>query len=649
MYISELTIKNFRCFDENGVTVKLQKGLTALVGENDSGKTAIIDAIRYVLGTTDNDRNRVDYSDFYKEDLSKEILIVLKFEDLNTSEQAAFLEYLTYVEIDGNFHPELYINYTSTQSKSSGREYFQTTVNSGKNFDGPKLEESAKVLLRATYLQPLRDAERAMSPGKNSRLSQILKNISGINSGISYGDEVDIKTLSISGILELADELLSLNNGVKSAQNDINNVLINKLLLANSGIESSIKVFSENMTPDRKLTSMLEKLNLGVNRASDDYGRLGLGTNNLLYMACELLLLNQGKTGYNLLLIEEPEAHIHAQRQMKIMKSLQEDSEKDGIQIILSTHSPQLASSIKLSNLVYVQKSNIFSMGAGYTDLSKSDYRFLERFLDSTKANLFFARGVVIVEGDAENILLPTIAKLLNRDFADYGVSIVNVGGVGLRRYARIFQRKNETDDEKYISVPVACLTDADIMPDCAPAICKKDEYSDKTKWPSNRKWQVTSEVEDIDEHKNKIKSKCDGQNVKTFVSDKWTFEYHLAYFGLGKEVYVAAYCALNEEDTFEPTKTIKNIISDGCEKHKEYVEVIADDEEKCSQIYSLYTRKNASKPISAQYLAEFLNHFYKDNSKALYDKLPPYVINAIEYATEKISFEQFAEDREEG
>ena len=87
-----------------------------------------------------------------------------------------------------------------------------------------------------------------------------------------------------------------------------------------------------------------------------------------------------------------------------------------------------------------------------------------------TKANLFFARGVVIVEGDSENILLPTLARLIRRDFTECGVSVVNVGGGGLRRYSRIFQRKDTAKNGK-ISVPVATVTDMDVMPDCAPKI----------------------------------------------------------------------------------------------------------------------------------------------------------------------------------
>ena len=53
MYLSLLQIKNFRCFDGNEHSITFKKGLNVLVGENDSGKSAIMDAIKLVLGTTD--------------------------------------------------------------------------------------------------------------------------------------------------------------------------------------------------------------------------------------------------------------------------------------------------------------------------------------------------------------------------------------------------------------------------------------------------------------------------------------------------------------------------------------------------------------------------------------------------------------------
>lgn len=74
MYIEEIKISNFRIF--NRLDLILNPGLNLLVGENDSGKTALIDAVRYVLGTNSSERNFLDESDFH--DDVKELSIQLK-------------------------------------------------------------------------------------------------------------------------------------------------------------------------------------------------------------------------------------------------------------------------------------------------------------------------------------------------------------------------------------------------------------------------------------------------------------------------------------------------------------------------------------------------------------------------------------------
>ena len=88
---------------------------------------------------------------------------------------------------------------------------------------------------------------------------------------------------------------------------------------------------------------------------------------------------------------------------------------------------------------------------------------------------MFFARNIIIVEGPGEALLLPTLAKLLDRNFIDYGTSLVDVRSTGLRRYARIFQRAG--NEKQTLNVNVACVTDRDIMPVCAPLICIDDKF----------------------------------------------------------------------------------------------------------------------------------------------------------------------------
>src|SRR5579871_3093129 len=98
MYLSKLTISNFRCFGEGRDQFELSfgPGLTALVGENEAGKTAIIDALRFALGTTDQEWYRLEDTDFHTQDPSREMKVVCKFEDLTTGDQRAFIEHLTY-------------------------------------------------------------------------------------------------------------------------------------------------------------------------------------------------------------------------------------------------------------------------------------------------------------------------------------------------------------------------------------------------------------------------------------------------------------------------------------------------------------------------------------------------------------------------
>lgn len=137
-------------------------------------------------------------------------------------------------------------------------------------------------------------------------------------------------------------------------------------------------------------------------------------------------------------------------------------------------------------------------MAKGETELDPNDYEFLERFLDTTKANLFFAKGIILVEGWSEEILLPALARKLNINLTERGVSIVNIGNTAFLRYSRIFRRSNDIE----MKIPVAVITDIDIKPEQNNA-----EHISKI---------------------SELNAKFDAQSVKSFVSPKWTLEYCL-------------------------------------------------------------------------------------------------------------------------
>ena len=118
MILTELQIENFRIYGEGdkALNISLKTGVTAIVGENDAGKSSIIDAIRFALGTTDQDWYRLEESDFHKGESNREIRIVCKFETLSEKELRAYVEYLTYDVSGEDKPPILYVNWTAVDT-----------------------------------------------------------------------------------------------------------------------------------------------------------------------------------------------------------------------------------------------------------------------------------------------------------------------------------------------------------------------------------------------------------------------------------------------------------------------------------------------------------------------------------------------------
>ena len=646
MYLDRLTAANFRQFGDgkDRLAIQFNKGLTALVGRNDSGKSAVIDAIRYALLTRDQAFIRPELEDFHVSGGSQadEITICCELRGLNDEEMSAFVEYLTYEE-EG---VALMVTWTAKRRSSSPsvRRWVDVAVRSGRDGTGPAFEGSVRDLLATTYLRPLRDAAREMSAGRGSRLSQILSQVDEIKSGEGHSNSIpdDIakvgEYLGKLGLLGLADffgELMGKHTAIKSTERWLNDDYMKNLVLDDERIRGKIGLV-ESGSDALRLRKILERLELGIaeGQADGTTGRYGHGSTNLLYIACELLLLGREDEGLPLLLIEEPEAHLHPQRQLRLVDFLSRAATAGdrSVQVIVSTHSPNLASTVPLESIVMMDDSRAFSLAPSATALNSSDYRFLQRFLDVTKANLFFAHGVIIVEGIAEALLIPAISKALGIDLTARGVSIVDVGGTGLGRFGRIFQRRSKTEQ---LSIRVACITDADIMPDCAPEILCLVTGEDDAKWEdSKRRWRAERDGKRQELKERSCSSDC--EVVKTFVSEKWTFEYDLAFCGLAKEVHRAVLLAKQDDAILSGTKSKEDVT----EKADEAFETLSGKHQNpdvlCTHIYK-HLHGGVSKGVCAQYLAEIIEGMASDpkfDREQFVQQVPPYLVEAIRHAS---------------
>lgn len=515
MYLKNIKLWNFRKFgsDEEfnienpNLNLNFTKGLNVIIGENDSGKTAIIDAIKLALKTHSYDYIKVEDKDFFGN--SNRFRIELFFCGLIPDEAKNFTEWLGWNGIGEDAEPYLKINY---DVKRQGGKILPTDLKAGADEDGYQLTAEAREYLKATYLKPLRDAENELIAKRNSRLSQILLGDSAFK-----GKEKDHELVLI--FKKLSTDIDNYFKGqfeISTTNDEGAEVIISPQegKAIKDKIDGYIKGFYSNeyeaefIASSNDIKSILEKLTLFLK----DELNPGLGTLNRLFMSAELLHLNKSNwSGLRLGLIEELEAHLHPQAQMQVIESLQK---QNAIQLILTTHSPNLASKLKLENLIICNNGNAFPMGSDYTKLNPDDYKFLEKFLDTTKANLFFAKGIILVEGWAEELLIPSISKNIGVNLTEKGISIVNVGSLAYNRYANIFLRK----EAPLMSIPIAILTDSDIREYQKVLVLGEVTY---------QKRDLATIQAETDQKIIELKAKSEN-NVQYFIAPNWTLEYSL-------------------------------------------------------------------------------------------------------------------------
>lgn len=678
MFLSELKLWNFRKYgikskgefeqSEPGLTIHFHEGVNVIIGENDSGKTTIVDAIRYVLHTKSGEYIAIDEKDFYKPEKgtrSFQMKIECVFRKLSANDAGLFLEYLSLEDDkDGKKTPILHIT-LSAQRFENGRILVKTYA--GEGGENNTLPYETHDYLSTVYLKPLRNALQDMTHGYKSRLAQILQAHSIF--GKSEMDKKGRHKLERDYIFlkKSIDEYFSKNEYKgKKITDTLNDIIQHQFLLANNKKNVVIQLTGSEL-PD-----ILHQLDLIL-----EDNKSGLGSLNLLCIAAELLLFLEQTKGLKLTLIEELEAHIHPQLQLRLIDYF--DKEENFGQFILTTHSIIVGSTIPLRKLIIMTGNEAFSMDENSTLCTDRDYKFLNRFLDATKANLFFAKGLLLVEGDAENLLIPTIANIIGRDLHRYGVSIVNIGSTAYKRYVKIFQRKSG----KSFGMPISIIADLDvksieyyneqknkqklyhITKDIKEKLIK--EFNDDVDWTNIPKYFISeNEFSDFLKKNKKVKTFTPGKKeainriikkgfseitikdielmrenkrtnlqsqyngeIKIFLPKCWTLEYDLARSSLFKKLVLAICLAESEMHDKEIDDELIASLKDKVEKkyNHEINDKIAYD------IFKPLNDGKISKAITAQYMAELLSK--EDKSSIEKDEYFDYIIKAIKHVTE--------------
>ncbi|MCK4678002.1 MAG: AAA family ATPase [Bacteroidales bacterium] len=463
MFLKTLNIKNFRAIKE--LIVDFNDGVNILIGENNSGKTAVIDALRICYGYGSQWRAEyVKQSDFHIDkhnhtDQLPDVEFHLYFE-LQQEVEAGWFNDLLSVNKDNKQELQLHFRYYVDEKRGTERIRYQVW---GGDNEGQMITPDVLDLFYFVHLEALRDAVQYLRPIRGNRLGQLYSNL------VPDKDRRQELASKVRKSLHDDDEWKDL---IEDGKTKVNEHLK----------KTSIKGKQQNVTIDfldfefgrlveylKMQMPVYEEAILNGDGSKQKFFQLfqnGLGYNNLIYTATVLGDLKRKRElepeTYIALLIEEPEAHLHPQLQNIFFNYLSILNNLD-FQIFITSHSPSITAKATLDSLIVLQNQNakIHSLSLKNSKLTDNNKKYLHKFLDVTKSQLFFANGVVMVEGISEALLLPELAKIVGEDYnlEKNGVELVNINGVAFSHFAHLFNPDEET---KRLECRCAILTDDD-------------------------------------------------------------------------------------------------------------------------------------------------------------------------------------------
>ena len=513
MYIKEINILNFRSFKE--ALIPFHEGVNVIIGHNNTGKSNLLRAMGLVLGYSNG--HRLGTSDlFYETDVEElqrqspriQITLVLRRsadEDLDSADMGLFSNMMT----DPALSEEAELRYEFKLDDSQEQNYkadvanaitakeiwkiieqdyirlYKSSRSGGNQAAGININE-ALGQIDFQFLDAIRDVSHDLYAGYNPLLRDVL------NFFIDYSVKNDV-TKTEDEIKEqlkaLRDDFVQqsrpLMQTLQDRLQDGKNVFLKYALDTGATFNGAEPDFEGTVTENEMFSvlRMFIKYAVGI-EVPATYN--GLGYNNLIYMSLLLAKMQaDGNIAYmkrnakvlSFLAVEECEAHLHPAMQYKFLKFLQDNNLNGHVrQIFMTSHSTQIASAVKLDDLICLTSPTLGQINVGYPraiykEESSNDMvskQYVQRFLDATKADMFFANRLIFVEGIAEELLLPVFARYLNKNLTDEHVLVVNMGGCYFNHFLKLFDTKNPYT----INKKIICLTDIDP--------CRKKKGDDK-------------------------------------------------------------------------------------------------------------------------------------------------------------------------
>ena len=469
MFLERFRIQNFRGIDD--LTLTFNEGLNILIGENNSGKTRIIDALRLCLGYKDIDRtiyiNEKDFTLGLSETDSIEFSLYFNG---NLEEQELFYDIFNpqteYLEI----HFKYYIKVKNNRKRIYTKVW-------GGSFEGQQIPDEIFHELFHIYLDPLRDSRRYLHPGRNNILGKFFSQVES---------EYDKNEL-IQDLNEQINEHRIMDFIKSSKEGYIDSHL-------DGMTHNDFPQFDINLIPEEYDTFVNNFfITLPINGGNLELSQNGLGYNNLIYMSILLGNLKDSdeESIYTALCVEEPEAHLHPQLQKSFFNYLMQFLNEDyPFQIFMTSHSPILVSHANLDSIIILENINNKITTVNWTDLNltQENKSYFTKFFNPA---ILFSKKVILVEGATERILIPFFAKIKKFHFENENIELINVEGKkNLFHYAKLFL---ENEEREHLKKKCAILIDND-----------KEYYQDS-----------------YSEESIELLNEYDGDNIGVFTSEK--------------------------------------------------------------------------------------------------------------------------------